>query len=131
MSIETDIQAALDAKTATLALPTAWMNKKFVPTIGTDFIRPTNLPAATEGLVLKGVAARYKGLYQIDVFCEAGNGKLDATTIVNSILAAFVKDDILTYGSTLVAIGNVYLENSAVADGWFIQPVIIQYNVTQ
>ena len=80
MSAFTDISAALDARTNSLSLPTAWENLEFTPTTGVLFLRPTLMPAYTEqaGLGANGLD-EHGGIYQIDIIAPSANGKGTAT----------------------------------------------------
>jgi hypothetical protein len=128
MSAFTDISAALDSHTNDLSLPTAWENSGYEPTIGTLYIRPTILPANTfqAGLGASGLDDNF-GIYQIDIFSEAGKGKGAAIIKADVIANAFKRGTVLTYNGVSVRLGNVSRGSGSRDGAWFVLPVFINY----
>tara|TARA_B100000795_G_scaffold103354_1_gene76232 strand:- start:158 stop:568 length:411 start_codon:yes stop_codon:yes gene_type:complete len=129
MSAFTDISAALDARTNSLALPTAWENIAFKPTTGTLYIRPTLIPAYTEqaGLGSNGLD-EHVGIYQIDIVSTASLGKGEAIIKADVIADHFKRGLVLTYNGV-----NVRLSKTSRGIGkrdheaFFTIPIFITY----
>ena len=127
-----DISAALDAHLNTMVglPPVAWENRSYTPVVGTLYVRPTNL----QGVTIASSQSASKGqdvtigVYQIDVFAEAGEGKNDAVTMADTIADQFKMDTELTYNSRLVRVASVSRGTANTADGWYQIPVEIVYN---
>ena len=132
MSVFLDISAALDAHLNTMVglPPVAWENRSYTPVVGTLYVRPTNL----QGVTIASSQSASKGqdvtigVYQIDVFAEAGEGKNDAVTMADTIADQFKMDTELTYNSRLVRVASVSRGTANTADGWYQIPVEIVYN---
>lgn len=112
MSVNLDISAALDTHLNSMSgVPSlvAWENLNVTPVVGTLWLRATNLQgdtvALTQGLTA-GLDATV-GVYQIDVFAEAGQGKNEAVVMSDTITDRFKMDTELTYNSRLVRITQV------------------------
>ena len=132
MSVFLDISAALDAHLNTMVglPPVAWENRSYTPVVGTLYVRPTNL----QGVTVASSQSASKGqdvtigVYQIDVFAEAGEGKNDAVTMADTIADQFKMDTELTYNSRLVRVASVSRGTANTADGWYQIPVEVVYN---
>ena len=132
MSVFLDISAALDAHLNTMVglPPVAWENRSYTPVVGTLYVRPTNL----QGVTVASSQSASKGqdvtigVYQIDVFAEAGEGKNDAVTMADTIADQFKMDTELTYNSRLVRVASVSRGAANTDDGWYQIPVEVVYN---
>ena len=132
MSVFYDISYALDNRlnTMTSLPPVAWENYPYEPALGTLYLRPTNIqgdtPVHTIGATGNDVTT---GIYQVDVFAEAGQGKNAAVVMSDNIAAHFKIDTEFSYNGRLVRIRQVNRRagfNNA--DGWYQIPVEIVYD---
>lgn len=131
MSVYLDISAALDSNLNSMSgkPPIAWENVAYEPTPGTLFARPTLIPGDTTQASL-GTSGTDEniGIYQIDIFAEAGQGKNEAVVMADTIADQFKRGTYLTYNSRTVRIVNASRQamiNNA--DGWAQLPVVITY----
>ena len=126
-----DISAALDSNLATFAaangVSVAYENIEFTPTVGTLYIRPTNLPANTLPLGISfNSALNHLGIYQIDVIAPVDKGKGAAVSMADLIVSAYPRGD-LTYNGVKVRIKSAS-RNTGTRDGaYYIVSVIITY----
>lgn len=131
MSVFTDISNALDTQLSALSpLPAvAWPNRTYIPVKGTKWIRPTLLPASSEVATIGETNSTdlNTGIYQVDVFIDAGEGKNDAMVQADLIADHFKRDTELTYNGRTVIIKNVGQSPSQTDNGWFQVPVNIEY----
>lgn len=133
MSVFLDISAALDTRIGTLSggSPIAYMNKRYEPTEGTLYLRPTMLPAETFGAVVGSSADGGKdmqtGLYQIDVFAPSDEGKNEAYTKADAIADHFKPVTELTYNGRIVRCVSVSIEPAIQDGGWYQVPVVVRY----
>ena len=130
MSVFNDISTALDTRLGTLAsLPdVAWPNRVYTPVIGTTYLRPSLLPSDTTAATVGASGTDLNiGVYQVDVFVEAGKGKSAGMVQADLIADHFKRDTELTYNSRTVTIKNVSQSPASVDGGWFQIPVNIEY----
>lgn len=132
MSVFLDISAALDTHFNTMVgkPPIAWENKAYTPVVGTLYARVTNLQGdtvASSQSASKGQDITL-GVYQVDVFAEAGKGKNDALVMADTIADHFKMDTELTYNSRLVRVASVSRGTTNTSDGWYQVPVEVVYN---
>ena len=130
MSAFTDISAALDARTNSLSLPTAWENIAFQPVTGTLYIRPTLMPADTvqAGLGSSGLD-EHLGIYQIDICAKASTGKGEATIKADVIADHFKRGLVLTYNGVNVRLSKTSRGLGKRDEAWFVIPIFITYQV--
>ncbi len=130
MGVYTDIYAALNTRLNSLTShpPIAWPNTKYVPILGTTYLRPTLLPAET---ILSSLARgqTHKGIYQVDVFVPLEKGINTLTTWLDAIESHFAAQDILTSGSTKVYIHQTGMGDLEREDSWFHGYISINYLV--
>ena len=119
MGVFSNIQAALDTQLATLSgLPAvAWPNVRYVPVLGTTYLRPTLLPSNS---VLNTVAgmSKHPGIYQVDIFTEAEKGQGAGLTLADSIKTLFEASRRLTAGSDTIFIKSVSVGKGERQDAW-------------
>jgi len=131
MSVFLDISAALDDNLNNMAgkPPIAWENYNYEPSLGTLYARATHLPADTTQASLGDSGQDINsGIYQIDVFAEAGQGKNEAYVMADLIADQFKRGTDLTYNGRTVTIRNVSRQPAAKnADGWYQIPIEILY----
>ena len=131
MSFFLDISAALDGQLNAMAgLPAvAWENKKFTPAVGTIYIRPTLLTGDSIPQTVGSVGRDLNiGVYQIDVFGEAGQGKNEVITMADTIADHFKHGTQMTYNSSTVEVKTVSQKQAVNnADGWYQAIVEITY----
>tara|TARA_R110001632_G_scaffold129769_1_gene243840 strand:- start:312 stop:719 length:408 start_codon:yes stop_codon:yes gene_type:complete len=130
MSAFTDISAALDSRTNSLSLPTAWENLEFTPTTGVLFLRPTLMPAYTEqaGLGANGLD-EHGGIYQIDIIAPSANGKGTATIKADVIADHFKRGTLLSYNGVNVRITKSSRGLGKRDEAFFVIPIFITYQV--
>mgnify|MGYP003643012703 CR=1 FL=1 len=126
-----DISAALDTKLNTFAvansIPVAWENLEYTPVVGTLYLRPTLLPAATEPVGLSYVSALdHLGIYQIDVIAPVDKGKGAAVTKADLLVTAFARGN-LTYNGKIVTIKSTSRSTGTRDGAYYIVSVIINY----
>lgn len=127
-----DIGAALDTHMGTMTSvpPIAWENKEFNPTGKTLYIRPTHLPGETVPETLGEANGRdlNVGIYQVDIFAEAGKGKKDAINMADTIATRFKHGTKLTYNGVTVQIKHVNINPATNSkNGWYQLFVEIVY----
>jgi len=128
-----DISAALDARLDALtgSPSIAWPNDKFKPVNGTLYLQPNLLPAdvapSTIGVSSTGGTDDHAGVYLINIFAPADEGKNEAYTMADSIADHFKQVTELTYNGRVVRCMNVSIA-PALKDGdrWQV-PVRINY----
>lgn len=131
MSIFLDISAALDSHLNDMVgkPPIAWENLAYEPAIGTLYARPTLLPADViqSTLGTNGTDSNI-GIYQIDIFAEAGQGKNEAVVMADTIADHFKRGTDLTYNGRTVRIRSVSRQTAINnEDGWYQIPIEINY----
>ena len=131
MSVFRDIAAALDSRLNSMSgkPPIAWENKAYEPTMGTLYARPTLIPGDTVQATLGDSGTDMNiGIYQIDIFAEAGTGKGAAITMADTIANHFKRGTDLTYNSRTVRIKSVSRQAGINnPDGWYQLPIEIIY----
>lgn len=131
MSVFTDISAALDSNLNDMPSlpPVAWENKSFTPTMGTLYIRPTNIPGDSVQATLGDSGTDQNiGIYQVDVFAEAGMGKNAALDMADQIGDQFKRGTDLVYNGRTVRIRSASRKvGQNNVDGWYQVPVEITY----
>jgi hypothetical protein len=127
MTVFYDIQAALDSRLHTLSgtTPVAWENTNYKPVVGIAYIRPTFLPGNTVGATT--ATDKNIGVYQIDVFIKANEGKNEAVRLADRIAQHFKPVTELTYNDRIVRCVTVSRERALIDDGWYQIPVTITY----
>jgi hypothetical protein len=122
-----NIQKALDQRLNSLSgLPdVAWMNVEYEPTRGTEYLRPTLLPAESTKEEFGG-KDRHIGIYQIDIFEPLDNGPKDALEMADDIREHF-DDQILTESSQKIYIENISLLPPQRVESWYVLSVEINY----
>jgi len=131
MTVFADISNALDTRLNTLSPlpPVAWPNREYIPIVGTKWIRPALLPADTIAATIGDTSSTdlNTGIYQVDIFTKAGEGKNDAMVQADLIADHFKRDTELTYNAHTVVIKNVSQSPAQINNGWFQVPVNIEY----
>lgn len=126
-----DIAAALNTRLNRLAgaPPIAWENQGYAPHVGTAYIRPTLLPGDTRQATLGANGEdRTDGLYQVDVFVEAGRGTDAAVSIADTIADHFARGADMAYNDVIVTITRAQRRGGVqTADGWYMIPVEIYF----
>jgi len=124
-----NISSALDQKLLSLGSdPIAWQNVSFVPTSAEVYLRPTNLAGATRqaGLGNNGID-EYTGIYQVDVFATAGNGRNSAEAKADAVANHFKRGTDLVYNDVTVRLGNVSRTSGTTEEDRFVISVSINY----
>lgn len=123
-----DIQAALALRLDALAgLPDIyWPGVREEPVRGTDWVRPTVLPTTSE-LITVGGNQDNSGIYQVDVFIDAGRGQGPLITILDDIKTHFKAQTTLTQNSTVVYVKGISITNIIRDGAWVRGGVEIAY----
>jgi len=123
MSIFVDISAALESHLNDMVgkPPVAWENFEYEPEIGTLYIRPTLIAGDVNQASLGDAGQDMNiGIYQIDVFSKAGQGKKEALEMADTIADQFKRGTDLTYNGRNVRIRSVSRQAAINnADGWY------------
>ena len=128
MSAHRTAFAALDARMAAYApaISTAWPNRDYTPTLGTDWLRVVHLPAPT---VRRSIGADgqniYTGIYQVTVHAPSGAGPGHAETLADAVANHFPLGAV--YGG--VRIASVSCAPASQDAGWYRIPVSITYEL--
>jgi len=123
-----DISAALDNHLNNMvSLPSvAWPNKSFTPSVGTIYIRPTQLTGDSTPTTYTD--DQNIGIYQIDIFVEAGQGKAEIQEMADLIADRFKPDTQMAYNGVTVEVKTVSqkpaINNN---DGWYSMMIEIVY----
>lgn len=130
MTVFTDISDALDTQLSGMAAlpPVAWENKSYKPIDGVLYLRPSTLFGDTvqASLGASGMDENM-GVYQVDVFAMAGNGKAIANTMADNVATRFARGTSLVYNTRTVRIISARRQAARIADGWYMIPVEIVY----
>ena len=131
MSVFLDISAALDGNLNSMAgkPDIAWENVKYTPAVGTIYVRPTLIPGDTTQASL-GTSGTDEsiGIYQVDVFTEAGQGKNEAVVMADKIANRFKRGTVMTYNGVNVRVISVSRQvGFNDAGGYYMIPVEINY----
>lgn len=131
MSVFLDISAALDSNLNSMTglPPVAWENRKYTPVMGTLYLRPTLLSGDTVQSTLGDSGTDMNvGIYQVDVFAEAGKGKNAALVMADKVADQFKRGTDLAYNSRKVRVRNVSrrvgVNNT---EGWYQVIVEVSY----
>ena len=131
MTVFLDITAALDGhlNTMTSVPPVAWENITYEPVVGTLYLRPTLLFGNTEIATIGDTTSTDQniGIYQVDVFAEAGKGKNAAIVQADLVADRFKRGTEITYNGLTVRVKNVSMAQPVTVDGWYQVPVEIEY----
>jgi hypothetical protein len=92
------------------------------------YLRPTNLAGATTqaGLGTTGID-QYLGVYQIDIFAQAGKGRNAAEAKADAVANHFKRGTDLLYNGTTVRLGDVSRTNGTIIEDRFLISVTINY----
>jgi len=131
MTAFVDISKALDDHLNAMAgkPSVAWENKPFDPVIGVTYIRPTLLPGETVPDTIGSAGSDLNvGVYQIDIFTEAGKGKKALIEMMDKIALQFKHGTKLTSNAVIVEIKTVSQKVKSNDDnGWYSGIVEIVY----
>jgi hypothetical protein len=125
-----DVSAALDSRLNSFSGgdPVAWQNTQFTPANGTLYLRPSVLPADTEqiGMGTTGLD-EHAGVYQIDIFAMAGDGRGAAEVKADAVADHFKRGTDLLYNGVYVRLGNVSRNQGIVNGDRFVISLSINY----
>lgn len=130
MTVFVDINAALTARLEILAgsPPVAWENEDYTPVLDTLYIRPAHLPGDVSQATLGDTGTDLNiGVYQIDVFAPANQGRNAGLVVADNIANHFKRGTVLTYNSRVVRIVTAQMKPSIFEGDWFKQSVEIIY----
>lgn len=127
------IQAALATRLRTLspALPFAWPNSAYTPTIGTAFARVGFLPAQTANPTMGAGALdvkRYNGVMQVSLCYPINTGEGDPRRKADAVIALFPRGSTFSYGGVDVHIDYTPSASPGFSqDAWYVLPVSVYY----
>jgi hypothetical protein len=127
MGVFNNIQNALNVKLNSLSgIPTIyWPNTQNEPTAGTNWLRPTLLPAASRPETLTN-GNYHSGIYQVDIYTSLKKGTSEAFLIADTIREGFNRQRLANNG-TIVNIVNVSVSTARRDEGWWNVFVEISY----
>ena len=128
MSLINNIQNALNAKLATVSgLPTVyWPNMENTPAQGTNYVRPTLIPANSVQATLNSIH-EHKGFYQVNVYTQIKKGTAPLWLIADSIRDTFKATTTLTSGSDTIYIQEISMSQAQRIESWWSCYVQINY----
>jgi len=121
-----DVQAALDAKLATItATPIAFPNIPYKPQAGTVYLRATFLPADTvQASMGEDGKDETNGIYQVDVVVPRGTGRPQLTDTVADL---FKRGTVLTYNGVKVRVRSVSMASAILDEEWYFVPISVNF----
>jgi hypothetical protein len=125
-----DISSALDSRMAGITThPIAWENTVYVPVVGSAYLRPSILPVSSEqsGLGDSGLD-EHLGIYQVDVYSEAGKGRRGAELDADDVADHFKRGTSLTYNGVVVRLGDTSRSAGIIDGDRFVISVSINYS---
>lgn len=128
MSLINDIQNALNTQLATVSgLPTVhYPNVENTPNQGTNWVRPTLLPANSDLYTINDVNM-HKGIYQVDIFMQLKKGTAPLLLVADAIRDNFNAVSSLTSGSNTVYIQQISIAPARRIESWWSCYVQINY----
>lgn len=130
MSVELDINSALNAHLATLPdrPKTAWDNKAFDPDGESLWLQVSHLPRNTDAPMLGDTSSQdYGGIYQITIMAAKNVYETPALIEADRIMDHFARGLELTHNGTTIRTRNAY-RSAGLQDGNFYAiPVSIRY----
>ena len=129
MTVFFDISAALDGNLNSMSSlpPVAWTNEQYTPTQGTLYLRPTLLPADSNAATIGDGTDINIGIYQIDIFSPADEGKNEIMLMSDTIAEQFKRDTVLTYNSRNITIRRTSQRYVGNFGGWLHFAVDVEY----
>ena len=126
-----DLQSAFNAALydAFPAMPIAWENVKYTPTVGTTYFRVWMLPTESDLLTIgQSPWILRQGIFQVSVFAPIGIGFGVPKGKAAEIVAAFKSSTSFVYNGLSVTIAKSWISGAVLEDnGWYAIPVSIRY----
>jgi len=129
MSIAT-IRAALESRLNGIspALPTAWSNVAYTPTVGTAWQRVELLVNQPVDYAVTSDVVEQRGILQVTLFYPLGVGTATVAARAEAIRARFAPPQTLTSGGTSVEIvSSPFVSAGVPVDEWWALPVSIYW----
>lgn len=128
MSLINNIQNALNTQLATVAgLPTAYYpNVQKEPTQGTNWVRPTLLPANSTLFTITN-ENKHMGIYQVDIFTQLKKGTAPLWLIADAIRDNFKAVHSITSGSDVIHIQEISISQASREESWWHCYVQVNY----
>jgi hypothetical protein len=128
MPVINNIQNALNARLASVSgLPTVyWPNVDNEPAQGTNWVRPTLLPARGELFTLNN-ENMHEGIYQVDIFTSLKKGTSPLWTIADAVRDHFKAVDVVTSSGANVFIQEISFSQARRIESWWSCYVEIRY----
>lgn len=106
----------------------AWPNKGFTPDITLVNVRPTNLQGDTVGITLGDDGNDETiGVYQIDIFGNAGDGKNTVLRLADYYAEVFKPTTILNYGNSSATVFRASIGTAVNEDAYYKINLDIRY----
>lgn len=110
------------------AVPVAWQNKDYTPTIGVRYVRAYLLSGDAQNPIFGAQHRRLVGLMQVDVVAPTGTGMAASEALAESLCAQFKRGTTLTQdGLTVVMDASPSIGPTLIEEGWVVLPVSIRY----
>lgn len=125
-----NVRRALEQRLAAMspAIPTAWENVHFTPTVGTPWQRANLLPASPDNTMLGPREWMEIGIFQVTLYYPAGTGSDAAQTRAEAVRAQFKRGTTVSHGGLATVITHTPAKAAAYsADGWYVVPISIRY----
>lgn len=126
-----DIQSALNTTLALAfpAMPIAWENTEYTPTIGTAYFRVWLLPAEVDVMTLgPSPWQERKGIFQVSVFYPIGIGFGTPKGKAAEVVAVFKAGTAITYNTLRIICEKAWPSSGMNDDnGWYHIPVNCRY----
>lgn len=128
MAILSNIHIALDSRLNTLMdkPAIAWPNTDYKPIVGTPFMRPTLLPAASSRYTLNN-GDKHQGIYQVDIFVPLDKGLQTLLDYTDALRDHFRDQTLTAGGGDKIYITVVSIANYSRVDSWMQGIVEVNY----
>ena len=132
MNIFNNISIALNQKLEAYGLANpidiAYENIQYEPAIGTNWIRPTVLPALSDVVGLRNTDTEiHEGVYQIDVFTSINQSKSVSLLTIDALSSYFERGLVLTYSGVNVRIIKKSTGVGSRDGAWYMTSLFIDY----
>ena len=125
----TQVQTAFDTKLNSFvpALSIAWENTKYVPVLGTAFVRPQlNITNGDLSLISER-QHKVIGNYIIDIFTEAEKGTKASNELAGRLFAHFNSVNTIISSDINIFIGSISKGAASLKENWWQTSLIIEF----
>lgn len=131
MMFFTQIQSAFDSKLAAYlpALSIAWENTKYVPVLGTSFVRPQLNLTNSDIALISERQHHIVGNYIIDIFTQAEKGTKASNELAGALFGHFNNANELSISGANIFIGDISKSSSSLVDNWWRTTLTIEFQL--